>query len=98
MSANNNAKKTIYELIKIYTPIQDVSFLKEITPLFTCAFLVIYSLLLITDGYYFLVFLFLGFAAGAFYFNSHDNDGNLKIEQYQRNLLYTEQTLEQVKL
>lgn len=61
---------------------------------FTCSFLAIYSFLLITDGYFFLVFLFVGFALGAFYFNN--NDGILTMN-YEKNLVYSESTLEEVK-
>lgn len=97
-AAATSMKNTIYEIIKIYTRIDDLASIKDLAPIATCSFLVIYCTLLIIDGYYFLVFLFLGFAGGALYFNGQNNDGNLKIEQYERNLSYTEQTLEEVSV
>jgi hypothetical protein len=91
---NTGAGKTVYQVLRSYIPIEDILVLKDLAPFAIGSFLAIYAFLLITDGYYFLIFMVLGFSLGAFYFNN--KDGNLKIEQYERNLSYTEQALEQV--
>jgi hypothetical protein len=78
----------------MYLNTEDKPLLNEVTPVLTCLFFAIYTLLLITDGYYFLIFLIIGFGLGAFYFNN--KDGNFRIEHYERSLSYSEQTLEQV--
>lgn len=83
------------QLLRIYTPIENKPFLKEIAPFASISFLIVYACLLITDGYYFLVFLALGFSIGIFY--SSNQEANYNFSQYERNLSYKEQTLEQVK-
>lgn len=80
-------------LLKIYTTPSDPTVWKQLSTLLLCTFLSIYSILLITEGYYSLIFLVIGFSLGAFYFTN--NDGNFKINLYERNLSYSEQALEQ---
>jgi len=83
------------QLLRIYTPIENKPFLKEIAPFALVAFLIVYACLLITDGYYFLVFLILGFSIGAFY--SNNSAVSVDYSQLERSLSYKEQTLEQVR-
>lgn len=82
------------QLLRIYTPIENRPFLKEIAPFASTAFFVVYACLLITDGYYFLVFIVLGFSAGLFY-TSHQT-ANVDYSHFERHLSYKEQALEQV--
>lgn len=91
-----NRLEEIVQIIKIYTAAENTTLWKEVSPILCCTFLAIYSILLITDGYYSLIFLVIGFGLGAFYFTN--NDGNFKINLYERNLSYSEQTLEQVEI
>ena len=81
------------QLLRVYTPIENKPFLKEIAPFAFISFLVVYACLLVTDGYYFLVFLALGFSIGIFF--SSNQEANSNLLQYERNLSYKEQTLEQ---
>lgn len=90
-----NKLKELALLLKIYTTPSDPTVWKHLSTLLLCTFLFIYSILLITEGYYSLIFLVIGFSLGAFYFTN--NDGNFKINLYERNLSYSEQALEQVK-
>ncbi|KAL9546136.1 hypothetical protein MBANPS3_006817 [Mucor bainieri] len=83
----------LIQLLKIYTPIENKPFLKEITPFACIAFLAVYACLLITDGYYFLVFIVLGFSIGLFY-SSHQT-ASVDYSHFERHLSYKEQTLEQ---
>ncbi|KAI9282269.1 PXA domain-containing protein [Sporodiniella umbellata] len=46
---------------------------KHLLQLFKCTFLGIYALLLVTDGYYFLISLMLGFGYGALYFSNSES-------------------------
>jgi hypothetical protein len=91
----SNIAEESLKLTKMYVSSENKSAWSEVVSMSTCLFFAIYTLLLITDGYYFLVFLVLGFGLGAFYFNN--KDGNFKVEHYERNLSYSEQALEQVK-
>jgi hypothetical protein len=92
---NTGAGKASYQVLKSYIGVEVRSLLKDLASFAIGSFLAIYAFLLITDGYYFLIFSVVGFGLGAFYFNN--KDGSLKIEQYERNLSYTEQALEQVR-
>ena len=62
----------------------------------TGVFLTIYTTLLIASGYFFFIFIALGFVLGALYFNN--KDGSFRVESYERHLSYKEQTLEQASL
>lgn len=83
------------QLIRQLIPSEDQFFLNQVALAFSCSFLAIYSILLLTDGYYFLVFLVTGFGLGGFYFNN--KDGHLEMEKYERHVSVSENTLEQVK-
>lgn len=76
-------------------PIENKPILKEIAPFAWVAFLIVYACLLITDGYYFLVFLMLGFSIGIFY--SNNSAVSVDYSQLERSLSYKEQALEQVR-
>ncbi|KAI8352929.1 PXA domain-containing protein [Blakeslea trispora] len=65
----------------------------DITRTFTGVFLIVYTIVLITSGYLFLIFIAIGFVLSALYFNNRD--GSFRIEPYERHLSYKEQTLEQ---
>ncbi|CEP15498.1 hypothetical protein [Parasitella parasitica] len=82
------------QLLRTYTPVENKALLKEVGPFTLISFLVVYACLLITDGYYFLVFLLLGFSIGLLC-SSHRSSSPDFTTQYDRNLSYKEQTLEQ---
>ncbi|CAO3652700.1 unnamed protein product [Mucor fragilis] len=93
MSSSYTGADALVQLLRIYTPIENRPFLKEIAPFASTAFFVVYACLLITDGYYFLVFIVLGFSAGLFY-TSHQT-ANVDYSHFERHLSYKEQALEQ---
>lgn len=82
------------QLLQQFLPTTDND-IKQVVPTLVGSFLAIYSVLLFTDGYYFLVFLVVGFGLGGIYFTSHD--GQLEIEKYERHLNVSENTMEEVK-
>lgn len=69
-------------LLLSYTSQEDKSLLKNTTPFIVTSFFVIYSILLLTDGYYFLIFLAVGFSLGAF--NSLNTNVEYKIPNYEK--------------
>lgn len=74
------------ELIKEYFSLEPS--VKEYKRVVSSTFVTIYALLLVTDGYYFLLFLVIGFGIGGFYFNNKDGMLNMN---YERSLVFTEE-------
>lgn len=85
----------LIQTLKVYTAYEDKEIYRQITPIAITSFITLYSFLLITDGYYFIIFLVMGVGLGTFF--SYNKTSNFKFTTYERNLSYTEQTLEQVK-
>ncbi|KAI8886186.1 hypothetical protein K501DRAFT_331455 [Backusella circina FSU 941] len=56
-------------IFKVYFPLDDTQVMNDIVPLTVWSFVTIYALLLVSDGYYFLVFLLLGFGIGGLYWS-----------------------------
>ncbi|KAI7884474.1 PXA domain-containing protein [Mucor mucedo] len=83
------------QLFNQCVPTPTDSDIKRVVPTLVGSFLAIYSVLLFTDGYYFLVFLVVGFGLGGIYFSAATQDGPLPFEKYERHLVLSETTLEQ---
>lgn len=60
------------ELFETFKGVPDQPEWQQMLQMFKYAFLAIYSILLVTDGYYFLISLILGFGFGGLYFSSTD--------------------------
>jgi hypothetical protein len=58
-----------HNIFKVYFPLDDPQVLNDIVPLTMWTFVTIYALLLASDGYYFFVFLLLGFGIGGLYWS-----------------------------
>ncbi|KAI8343778.1 PXA domain-containing protein [Choanephora cucurbitarum] len=92
MSPTDQAVSTLLSLRNVFL-LSDTEASSDLVRISTGVFLAVYTTLLITSGYFFLIFIALGFALGALYFNN--KDGSFRIEPYERHLSYKEQTLEQ---
>lgn len=64
--------KLMLELFETFKGVPDQPEWQQMLQMFKYAFLAIYSILLVTDGYYFLISLILGFGFGGLYFSSTD--------------------------
>ncbi|CAO3703785.1 unnamed protein product [Rhizopus stolonifer] len=64
--------KLMLELFGTFKGVLDQPEWQQMLQMFKYTFLAIYSILLVTDGYYFLISLILGFGFGALYFSSTD--------------------------
>lgn len=79
--------KLISEAVSLGRGVAEQEDLQQIMQLFTYTFLAIYSVLLVTDGYYFLVCLILGFALGALFFSN--TESRIVIREYQKSYVET---------
>jgi hypothetical protein len=86
----------IIQTLKIYVSSNDKELYNHITPVIVISFVTLYSFLLVTDGYYFIIFISIGIALGILI--SYNKQTDFRFQKYERNLSYTEQSVEQVML
>lgn len=84
----------LIRILKLYSSFEDKSLYKQLTPIVAICFATLFSCLLITDGYYFILFILVGVVLGSFLSYNHDSSKQRVQFKYERNLTYT---VEQVK-
>lgn len=84
----------LIQTIRVYGALDEKELYKQTIPVLFTSFVSLYCLLLITDGYYFIIFLALGVGLGVYI--AYNKQTEYNFSKYERTLSYNEQTLEQV--